>query len=967
MQSNAALPAALTQGLSMFTKPQDPGGPRPPEAQASTDSLQPLQDARLMSDPGFLQAIIAHTAGGLCVCHEIPEYPFVRFTIWNERMTALTGYSKEEINRLGWYQSLYPEDGQRERARSRMERMRQGDNLRGENWEIIRADGRSRVFQISTSLLETPDGTGHVLALISDVTEEWESQLGLNAERGRLAEEVEHRTQELRLANRALGRAAGALEALIQASPLGIVHLDGQGLVQVWNPAAERMFGWGAEEVLGLPVAIGPPEKAEENQRLIKIVLSGEIIEEVQLRRQRKDGSEIDISVSAAPLRGRSGRVTGLVALVADITERKRTEQALRDSEQRLRTVIDNADAVLWAIDKEGVFTLSEGRGLAALGLRPGEVVGRSVYKLYGDNSEIVEATRRSLAGEPAGGLHEVAGQYFEARYFPSTDPAGAVTGAIGVAVNVTARSLLETELRAARDAAEAANRAKNQFLAKMSHEMRTPLHGMLGMTQLLGRTQLTKQQRAYVRDLEISAESLNRLIDDILDLSRIEAGKLAIRSQPFSLRQVIGEAVAGYRSAVREKSLRIEQVLSEDLPEVILGDPLRVRQVLLNLLGNAIKFTERGGVRLDVRVLEAEGERGTLEFSVTDTGMGIPAGDLERIFAPFEQGDASLTRVTGGSGLGLAICRQLVGLMGGELWAESEVGSGSAFHFTLPYLARTDRVAETEPRPSAVCRTAPGASPLSILVAEDHAVNRQFIKALLGKMGHRVTAAVNGREAVEKWRAGVFDCILMDVQMPELDGESAIQRIREEERRTGTHVPIFALTAHALPGDRERFLASGTDGYLPKPLRVAELEAVLAGLGGPPPVAPGDAVTPGPEDRVVFDRQYQRENFAGDEEALQELLAMFRRDLTAKMEQASASFASGNLEKTRRVVHGVKGIAGTVGASAVWWGARQFLEASGTKQDRELSAAFERLSLAVQQTLSALEVEPTAGDVQGR
>jgi two-component system, sensor histidine kinase len=387
----------------------------------------------------------------------------------------------------------------------------------------------------------------------------------------------------------------------------------------------------------------------------------------------------------------------------------------------------------------------------------------------------------------------------------------------------------------AARLAAERSNRAKSEFLANISHELRTPMNAIIGMTDLALGEELSPTLREFLSTARSNAQVLLELLNEILDFSRLEAGKFVLQNMPFRMRDLIADLVRTFEFRAHDKGLQMQSHVDAAVPDRLMGDPLRIRQVLMNFLTNAIKFTESGKISIDIALESSSQKEVEVKFSVADTGIGISTEDRERIFAPFTQVDASTTRRHGGAGLGLAIAGDLIREMGGRRAIQSEVGRGSTFSFTLPLSCVPSRSAANQDSPRAngaadgVLSHA-SSFKLNVLLAEDMAANQMLVKHALKKRGHSVEVANDGREAVEQATAGNFDVILMDLQMPEMDGFEATAAIRSDPRMS--RVPIVALTAHAMSGDRERCLAAGMSDYLAKPLDLQQLIEVVESCG---------------------------------------------------------------------------------------------------------------------------------------
>jgi len=745
--------------------------------------------------------------------------------------------------------------------------------------------------------------------------------------------------------------------------------------------------------------------------------------------------------------------------LVRERASRERAEQALRDSEALYQSLVESLPLNVFRKDRSGRIVFANQRMCDSMRLQRSDLIGRTDRDLFparfaekyqNDDQHVMRtgAVLEDIEEHPSPGGESV---YVQTLKAPIRDADGKIVGVQGMFWDVTDHKQAEAELHRAKEAAEAANQAKSLFLANMSHEIRTPMNGIIGMTELLADTPLDKQQLEYVRMVRESGEALMGVIEDILDFSKIEAGRLLVQPEPFELREHLGDTMKSLAFRAHGKELELACDVAADVPYVIEADPRRLRQVIINLVGNAIKFTHRGEIVVRVEVKSRLDDQAILHFAVTDTGVGIPADKLEHIFEAFEQVDNSAKRRYTGTGLGLAISQRLVELFGGRIWADSRLGQGSTFHFTLMARlpqqpnrpqwtgdrrrirgtrvlvvddnATNRRIVEQMLRnwrmePVTVCgadeaiealKTShrqqrpfalvvadtgmPGADgfslaqriradgeldsivimmlsssdqsgdvarceqlgiasyllkpikqselfdavamalgivdvdeeeeagqagdpverPLSILLAEDSLVNQKVAVGLLRKWGHQVRVVGNGREAVEAVRVQPFDVVLMDVQMPEMDGYEATQEIRawqQKERR----IPILAMTAHAMRGDRQRCLAAGMDDYLSKPIRSAELRQALArvaaniqtNFGTNGPAARCAAAESPPEAGV--DLEHALKCVQGDRRLLASVIEAWLEECPQQLAQVRSALDGEDLATAARAAHTVKG-----------------------------------------------------------
>jgi PAS domain S-box-containing protein len=707
---------------------------------------------------------------------------------------------------------------------------------------------------------------------------------------------------------------AAILALVAQQTTNAVIITDGVGRIEWVNAGFTRISGYELDEVRGRKPGSflqGPSTDMATVARIKSELHAGHSFSE-EILNYRKDGIPYWVGMQISPVFDQEGTITRFVAIETDTTDRRAAEAALRHGEISLRTILAALPLILFATDGVGCVTLAEGSGLDHLNLDGEPLEGRSIFVALTHVPELLDCIRQALTGASIVTVIQLEEIFLETRCLPLRDAAGEPNGMLCVALDVTERMRTTLALVRARDEAEAATRAKSAFLATMSHEIRTPLNAVIGMAGLLLDTPMSIEQRRYAETIRTSGDMLLAVINDILDFSKIEAGNMELEHQPFNPRACVEEVIDLLAPRAAEKGLRLAAAIDFAVPEHIISDVTRVRQILVNLVGNAVKFTSQGEVL--VRVITRAGpsaETLNLTIAISDTGLGIPRDRQSRLFQPFSQVDASTTRRYGGTGLGLAICKRLCDLLGGTISVMSQPGQGSTFTVNLPVT-----LASTPPRQ----RTAPTAAtnglrtPLRILLAEDNTVNQQVALRMLDRLGLRADLAANGHEAITALQRQDYDVILMDVQMPEMDGLEATRHLRAT-LPPARQPRIVAMTAGAMVGDREACLAAGMDDYISKPVQREDLLAALQRAVSRHAPAPSHPAEQTSLDAAAISRLRSDLGplFAED---LTALVETYRRQLRADVATMIQAAAAGDSQRVALLAHRLRGASATLGAS---------------------------------------------------
>jgi PAS domain S-box-containing protein len=748
----------------------------------------------------------------------------------NDAWCKITQLSKADGLDENWTKSIHPDDRiALQEARSLG--LKSGTAF-SHKFRIQRKTGEVRFVELSVSILsdETGARSGHI-GTLQDFTNE-------KLVEGKLTSRKED--LELSVVERALD-----FSTLAETIPQLVWISDQDGSLNYVNRKWTDYTGVSLGS-LENTVDLIHSEDEEKWRKIWKMCLETGRPYEVEYRlRHLKSGCYRWHLVRAEPVKNEQGVIARWFGTCTDIHDQKISQENLREIKNRTAMIMQDAPILLWAVNERGDFTYYEGKVGKKLGFTEKDRLVKNILELYEERTEISQSVRRALQGETVIGEARFDQIWLENKFIPQFSSTGEITGVIGLSVDVSERKLQEIErqkIEAALKESEkqimkssfeaqtalASTKMKSEFLANMSHEIRTPINGVLGMTGLLLDTALNSEQKEFASAIQSSGQVLLGLINDILDFSKIEAGKLELEIIDFDLNHLVRELEKSFSYSIKQKGLKFLKSVQPALPPRYRSDPTRIRQILTNLIANAIKFTDSGYVIIDVTAVTTEGQVTFVKFEVSDTGIGMSKEALAKLFQAFTQADSSTSRKYGGSGLGLSISKHIVKLLGGDIGVSSDEGRGSTFWFTLPLEAASSQLNDGIVTEAYFIQPA-HRSPvrLRILLAEDNTINQLIGIKMLEKMGHYVDVAANGREVLDALSRAPYDLILMDCQMPEMDGYEATRKVRELNSSVRT-IPIIAMTANAMDGDREKCLSAGMNDYLTKPVSQKALASIV-------------------------------------------------------------------------------------------------------------------------------------------
>jgi polar amino acid transport system substrate-binding protein len=744
------------------------------------------------------------------------------------------------------------------------------------------------------------------------------------AERRRAEDELKKNRDYLQALNNSLADAVFTLK-----SP--------EWVVEYVNDRVTDIFGYTPEECIGKATLMFYPNETEYlnvGEKVLQALSEGKNVFHIEQCLKRKSGEYLiaDITITFMV---ENNNISYLVCIIRDITDRKRAEEALRDSEKRYRNILENLQDAYFRSDNQGRIVMVSPSAERLYGYDSTEemigIPSVSLYRFPEVRRAIVEEMqKRGKVDDYIGECRKKDGTTFWASLNAHFcyDNKGQIFGIEGIIRDITDRKLAEEELRKAKEAAEAATRAKSEFLAMMSHEIRTPMNGVIGLTELLLTTDMTDIQRDYLENIRYSAYSLLDIINDILDISKIEADRLELENIGFNLPEMIERTSLMMTHRCSQKGIALITKIDPDIPKTVIGDLVRIRQIILNLLSNAVKFTEKGEIRISAKC-KVQSAKCDLMITVSDTGIGIPEDRLDRIFESFTQADRTTSRKYGGTGLGLTISKRLAEMMGGSITVESTPEKGSTFRFTA-VLEKSVTCDVSEVMKGGYLNTLHLTDNTfyltrntSVLIAEDNPINMLIIRTHLAKMGFRIIEAVNGKEAVEKYAENAPELVFMDIHMPEMNGFEATRKIREYEAGAAgsaddtdkKRTPIIALTADAFRDDKEKCISEGMDFYLAKPFRPAEIVSVIQRfipdkLIGDSSAGDQENQTTQPNQQSVFDPEGFLKSLDGNKKLFEELISIAMETIPIRIQALRDALGKNDAANVIMEAHTLKGSA---------------------------------------------------------
>lgn len=590
-----------------------------------------------------------------------------------------------------------------------------------------------------------------------------------------------------------------------------------------------------------------------------------------------------------------------------------KAERALQESERKLETVIAKSPIILFAINKDGQFSMFKGRGVELLNVNPEDIIGKNFIETHRILPIDIKSLRNVIGGKELSTTMEVNNRFLDITCIPQRDEFFEPSGMIGIATDITDLKNSEIELKNNLSIAQETQKVKEQFLANMSHEIRTPIHGIMSLTNLLIKTNIDNDQMTYLNAIKKSADNLLVIINDILDLSKIEAQKMTFESTIFSASELVSTTFELFRAKANEKGIEITKNIDDCIPEYVKGDPTRLSQIINNLVNNAIKFTHKGGVEIGVKLVDTNENCSMIAFSIKDSGIGISQNKLSTIFDMFTQAGDDITRKYGGTGLGLSIAKKLVDLQGGIIKVDSVIDEGTTFTFSMPFdhpdpielEAHHSQSEEPESRID---------SELRILIVEDNDINRLVINKIMKDWGVKLDNAVNGVDAIDKMKAKDYDIILLDIEMPEMNGYQCIREIRTALPEPKCHVSVMAMTAHANKKERDKCIGLGMDDYISKPFDPLDLKQKIVALskkslGGTcevEPVVEEKAPAAAPTQKLT-NLDYLRELSDNNESFFKDFISLFLNNTPETMAELEKQLSGKNWEGVRQAAHKMK------------------------------------------------------------